>query len=66
MFTLTQVYTCLSFIEENWEKSWDRNDSKSLFFVVVVLEWNFKKRNKSIKDDATSPKIRLVCLLLFF
>jgi len=32
----------LSFNEENWEKSWDRNDSKSLFFVVV-LERNFNK-----------------------
>jgi len=32
----------LSFNEEKWEKSWDRVDSKSLF-VVVVLEWNFKK-----------------------
>jgi len=32
----------LSFNEKNWEKSWDRIDSKSPF-VVVVLEWNFKK-----------------------
>ena len=32
----------LSFNEEKWEKSWDRVESISLF-VVVVLEWNFKK-----------------------